>query len=384
MKHHGNRSLRSSAELVSTLQRAVRAGRTIPLLVLRLPAFGQLALREGKRAALRVERASSEAFCEAATRVLREGDEVAHDGGNDWFAVAMLAPARDGAWFPVSDARAALERIAAAISLTTGLRMETGWWPVGSDADLCDTSALVERALERGARERERYEFLATVGHELRTPLTSIRGYIETLLDDEIDARTARRFLETARSEALRLGRLVDGIVDFSLLDLSPRPARGGVTEIGDAMVAVAAVLAPLASEAGIRIHIDSVQRQFVRIERDACMHMLVNLVENAIKYGVDGGVVTLHAERQDPFVCITVDDDGPGIASVDRERIFEHRARGSLAERKPGTGIGLSIVRTIVERVAGSVHAEPSALGGARFVVRLPCAEAESVTSSS
>jgi two-component system, OmpR family, phosphate regulon sensor histidine kinase PhoR len=308
---------------------------------------------------------------------VREGDCLAHEPGSDWFAIAMLSPARDGTSALMLDARSALERISAAMSLVTGRRMETGWWAITARADVDTFEATIQRALERGARERERYEFLATVGHELRTPLTSIRGYIETLLDDELDVPTTRRFLEVARNEALRLGRLVDGMLDFSPLDLSRRPAPG-VTDLAAAANAAIEALAPIARAAGMALEVRYEGEAAARISGDACMHVLLNVIENAIKYASPGGHVLISIERQDPFVCAIIDDDGPGVPIAERERIFEHRTRGGRSGARPGSGIGLAIVRTIVERAGGSVWVHDAVLGGARFVIRFPTAKAE------
>lgn len=360
------RRIHALAELAPRLLAVLEQGRDVPLLVLRLPV-----------AARRLERESVEAFADAAERVVREGDRLAHEPGSDWFVIAMLTPARDGTTSLTLDARSALERIAATMSLVTGRRMETGWWPISTAADVDGFEATIERALERGARERERYEFLATVGHELRTPLTSIRGYIETLLDDDLDADTSRRFLEVARNEALRLGRLVDGMLDFSLLDLSPVQATG-VTDVGAAAYAAIEALGPIAREAGIRLELQRDEEAAARIDGDACMHVLLNVIENAIKYGSRGGCIHVGVEFQGPFIDAIVDDDGPGVSPSERERIFEHRTRGGASEATRGAGIGLCIVRTIVERAGGTVSAGDSPLGGARFLIRLPAVKAE------
>ncbi|MEO9171345.1 MAG: HAMP domain-containing sensor histidine kinase [Candidatus Baltobacteraceae bacterium] len=245
-------------------------------------------------------------------------------------------------------------------------------------------NAAIARALERGARERERYEFLATVGHELRTPLTSIRGYIETLLDEEVDARTARRFLETARSEALRLGRLVDGMLDFSMLDLGPHGSIDRVSDVSQTVRSAIDALAPIASERGITIHARVPDGIFGRIDPDACMHAVVNLIENALKYGRCGGRVAVSVESHGRALRIAIDDDGPGVAPPERDAIFELRARGSSSGSRPGHGIGLAIVRTIAERVAGRTWVERSALGGARFVLEISPARERCAAESS
>jgi signal transduction histidine kinase len=356
----------AARELTALLTQALDARRCVSLLILRWPDLTSPGTQ-------RLERAAIAAFTAAARQVIRDGDVLAHDPGSDWFAIAMMAPSRDGAWPAIPDARAVLERIAATISLSLGRRMETGWWAVTQTSEAEDFPSMMQRALERGARERERYEFLATVGHELRTPLTSIRGYLETLLDSDVDPAAARHFLETARSEALRLGRIVDGMLDFSLLDLSASgslPAQSHVPAMVDAAIEA---LAPIASDAGIAVQSVHRDTAVARIDPDACMRALVNLVENGIKYGRRGGNVVVSTRREGRYVRICVDDNGPGVAHEERETIFEHGMRGRAAQRGSGTGIGLSVVRAIAQRVAGSVHVERSPLGGARFVLRLP-----------
>lgn len=365
--------------VAAALHAQIERGRAVPLLVLRLPEFARVAWTDGKRAARDLERRTASAFRETAVRIVRDGDELVHDAGSDWFGVAMLAPARGGG--TAIDPRAALERIAAGISLRTGRLMETGWWPLSTHAEIDALDATVVRALERGARERERFEFLATVGHELRTPLTSIRGYIETLLDGETDPATQRRFLETAKREALRLGRLVDGMLEFSLLDLGAVGATGAASAVADEVDAALEALAPIARERGITLAAAVDAGTIARIAPDACAHALLNLVENAIKYGRRGGRVVVQASSEPPFVEVTVDDDGPGIPLALREAVFALRARGE-ASAEPGTGLGLAIVKTIVERARGTVEIGDSPMGGARFCVRLPQAEFETLLS--
>ncbi len=249
---------------------------------------------------------------------------------------------------------------------------ESGWWPINSVADLDAFDATRASALERGARERERYEFLTTVGHELRTPLTSIRGYIETLLDGDVDVDTSRRFLETARREALRLARLVDGMLDFSMLDLHV-PAARGVSDLGTVIDSALDALAPIAHDSGTTLTLCSPVDARVRVDADSCMHALLNVIENAIKYSGQGGVVAISTSHTDGLICVHVDDNGCGIAVEDRQRVFSYgqRARGAKCVR--GRGVGLSIVRAIVERAGGRVDVTDSHLGGARLTIAVP-----------
>jgi signal transduction histidine kinase len=362
-------ALLSSAALSIALRTALEERRCVSLLIVRIPGLGER----------RLERICSDAFVAAARRLTRHGDALAHDAGSDWFAVAMLARSRGGAWPALLDARTVLERIAATVSFSVGQRLETGWWAIAQHREIEEIELTMKRALERGARERERYEFLATVGHELRTPLTSIRGYLETLIDGGVDTETVRHFLEVARSEALRLGRIVDGMLDFSLLDLSTGAPPYAATDVYAVICAAVDALAPLARDAGIALRVMPCSNAVARVDGDACMHALVNLVGNGIKHGRTGGRVEVGARRRGSVIEIVVDDDGPGIDPREREAIFDHGVRGGTVT-VAGAGIGLSIVRSIAQRAGGSVSAQHSPLGGARFVLRLDVAEEENV----
>jgi len=376
---------RSFDETVHRLRTRL-AGQSEPLalIALRAPAIQRVAWQRGRPAARALERSVGRAFLRAARHLLRADDVAAHDAGSDCFAVAMLAAARG--WRGPVDARSAQERLGAAVASSTGERMEGGWSPIESPSDLRDTSAVIARALERGSRERERYQFLAAVGHELRTPLTSIRGYIETVLDEAahepgIDVRSTRVFLGSALREAQRMSRLVDGMLEFSLLDLSARGTAGQLCDAGECLRSALEAVAPLAAQCGARIVTAPVRDGPVRIAPDALAHVLVNVLENALKYGRRGGRIRVTSKRDGPYVVLAIDDDGPGIADRERTAIFDMGVRGSTAAGH-GTGIGLAIVRSIVERAGGDVAAARSPWGGARFTIRLRRAESGTAAS--
>jgi two-component system phosphate regulon sensor histidine kinase PhoR len=212
---------------------------------------------------------------------------------------------------------------------------------------------------------------LATIGHELRTPLSSIRGYIETLLEQEFDPITARRFLETARRETLRLGRLVDGMLEFSLLDLSSG-THLAVCNVVEQIRATIDMLAPMAAERRVTLRAELPEAALARVDADACVHAVANLIDNAVKHGSEGGTVIVACACAAPFVAIAIEDDGCGVAPETRESIFALGVRGTRAPRS-SSGIGLAVVKAIAERAGGSVYVESSRLGGARFVLRFP-----------
>lgn len=359
---------RFTASLKSALSRG-----PVPLLVIRLPHFERIAWRDGKRAARRFERRVVDRFAEAAGRALRAGDLTGHEGGSDVFVIALSAPSRGSKGVFAPDCRSVLERAAAAMSLGADARTETGWTWLRGVSCRADLERGVEAALERGARERERYEFFAAVGHELRTPLTSIRGYLETLIDGGLDPPTGRRFLETARRETLRMGRLLEGMFEFSLLDLSAQTLPARSCDAAAQIETACDVVRPLARTRGITVHSAPCEAARVEIDEDALLQLLVNLLENAIKYGREGGTVRIGARRSEGEVVIAVDDDGAGIVPDERDAIFNLRVRGAQSGGRPGTGIGLAIVKMIAERAGGGISVRSSPLGGARFEAVLP-----------
>jgi signal transduction histidine kinase len=354
-----------------TLRAAVQEG-PVALLVLRVVDFERIAWREGRGIARDLELRTADAFSAAVKTILRPEDRAAHDLNSDVFVVAMLSQPR-GARTPLpADCRAALERVAGCVREASGLRLETGWTMVACRPRGSNLTREIERALERGARERERYEFFATVGHELRTPLTAIRGYLETLLEGNLDGQTRQRFVRTAGREAARLGRLIDGMLDFSLLDLSGDAFAPASCDLAEQIAAACETIAPLAARRGMRLERDVPDHVRVGLGPDSCAHVLINVLDNAAKHGRTGGRIRITCALRSPYAAVRVDDDGAGIATGELRRIFGHRQRGSSAAAE-GRGLGLTIVKTIVERAGGEVRATRSPLGGARFELRMP-----------
>ncbi|MBD5633968.1 MAG: HAMP domain-containing histidine kinase, partial [Candidatus Eremiobacteraeota bacterium] len=312
------------AALVNRL-RASAGNVPVPLLVVRLRDLERIAWREGRGAARAVERRSLRSFVETAARTLRASDVLAHDADSEDFIAALVSPTRSaGSVATPTDCRATLARLASAMELDGGVGVETGWtilYGLGSDDRL---SVAIESALERGARERERYAFFSTIGHELRTPLTSIRGYLETLLEEDLDPKTARRFLEVARNEAMRLGRLVDGMFDISMLDLRAGIFHAESSVLQTSVSASISAVGPFAAARGTSLGQLAVTTAEVATSGDRLTQILVNILENAIKHGREGGRVFISIVPLDNrYVEVRVDDDGPGIDPLEREKIF-------------------------------------------------------------
>jgi signal transduction histidine kinase len=351
---------------------ADRGAGGVPLLVFRLPALERTAWRNGLRAARSIERRAAAAFALAGARVLRAGDVIVHDRGSDAFAAALIAPTRDGHGFPAPlDVRSALARIVASVEGLTRLDVDAGWTPYeGPAAGGFDDA--VASALERGRQERERYAFFSAVGHELRTPLASIRGYLETLLGEDADRATRRRFVRIAHGESLRLTRLLEGMFEISLLDLSATLPTAAAAALDRAVAAALDAMSARAMQRGIDLRCATVPSVSVAIDVDRLTLVLINLIDNAIKHGRRGGRVDVSVVLESPrTIALCVDDDGPGIPPGERERLFVLGQRGATAA--DGSGIGLALVRMILERAGGRVDVGESILGGMRFAVTIP-----------
>jgi signal transduction histidine kinase len=213
--------------------------------------------------------------------------------------------------------------------------------------------------------------FLATIGHELRTPLASINGYLESVLEGGNDPRTTRRFLETARREALRMGRLVDGLLVRSPFE-SWGDDRRAACNVVEQIRATIEMLSPMAAARRVTIRTHLPERLHAFVDSDACVHALANLLDNAVKHGAEEGTVDVWCLCEDRFVAIAVEDDGGGVAPEARDAIFTMGVRGATAA-PAGNGIGLAVVKAVAERAGGDVRVEGSRSGGARFVLRFP-----------
>jgi two-component system phosphate regulon sensor histidine kinase PhoR len=205
--------------------------------------------------------------------------------------------------------------------------------------------------------EAVRRDFVANVSHELKTPLTSISGYAETLLHDGTDAETTRRFLGTILSNARRMQRLVDDLLDLSRIESGRWQPTLSEVDLATAARESWAALAPRATKDDIELVLDiGPDAEHVAADPDALRQVLTNLLDNSLRYGPAGGRIACLSRRTDGGVAVSVRDDGPGIAREHLPRIFErfYRADPSRSREEGGTGLGLAIVKHLVEAHGG------------------------------
>jgi two-component system phosphate regulon sensor histidine kinase PhoR len=231
--------------------------------------------------------------------------------------------------------------------------------------------------------EQVRTEFVANVSHELRTPLTAIQGYLETLLSGALEERqNARRFLEIVFRHTERLGRLLNDLTDLSNIELGRVALKLAPTRLDEVVDTVLAIMGPKAASGrvGLSSRLSS-DLPSVLADRDRLVQVVLNLVDNAVKYTSEGGRVTVQARTvAEGQVEIDVMDTGIGIPPVDLPRITERFYRVDKARSRElgGTGLGLAIVKHLVFAHGGQLRIESEPGRGTTVHVMLPIGASE------
>ncbi len=223
-----------------------------------------------------------------------------------------------------------------------------------------------------------RGNFVSAVTHELKTPLTAIRMYGEMLRDGMVPKASKRQhYYEVITAETERLTRLVQNVLELSRLERKKRSMRIEVGDVVPVVEEALALLEPHAEKQGFTLRLSAEEHlPEVRYDRDALLQVLFNLVDNALKYsgGAREKSIVLSCLKQGDRVVVTVADHGPGVPRRHLKKIFEpfYRAEDELTRRSKGTGIGLALVRGLVEQMGGSVAGSNSTAGGFEVEVSL------------
>jgi two-component system phosphate regulon sensor histidine kinase PhoR len=224
-------------------------------------------------------------------------------------------------------------------------------------------------------------EFVSNVSHELRTPLASIQIFAEFLRRGRVhDAKKVEEYGASIETEARRLSRLVENLLDFSRIESGAKLYRRETVAPEDVVAeALDAFEMPL-QQAGFRVQVRAPDDlPALSADRAALVQVIGNLIDNALKYARDGRRLEIDLAREGDFVVISVRDAGSGIASAEQARIFEkfYRVSTGLVHDAQGSGLGLAIVRHVVEAHGGKVEVRSREGEGATFEVRLPAATA-------
>ena len=232
--------------------------------------------------------------------------------------------------------------------------------------------------------EEMRADFVANASHELRTPLASLSGFIETLQGPAREDPEAReRFLAIMKAQATRMARLIDDLLSLSRVELNAHVRPETPVEVGSIVRQVADALQMLARERGVAIAIAASPEPLAVLgDRDELTRVFENLVENALKYGASGKRVDIRLERGATAdgrgeAIVAVRDYGPGIAPEHLPRLTERFYRIDIGQSRAegGTGLGLALVKHVLNRHRGRLAIESTPGAGATFTVRLPSA---------
>lgn len=224
--------------------------------------------------------------------------------------------------------------------------------------------------------EQIRTEFVSNVTHELKTPLTSIRGFVETLRNGAIeDTAVATKFLDIIDIEAERLHTLINDILQLSEIEVMRKDDNIRENNLGSIIDEVILILGTAAQKKGVKLEVEADENINLLVNKNRIKQMLINLVDNAIKYNVENGIVRIRASKANGKTMISISDTGIGISEKHHSRIFErfYRVDKGRSRNMGGTGLGLSIVKHIVNLYNGDIRVISKAGQGTEFIIQLP-----------
>ncbi|MGC3994993.1 MAG: HAMP domain-containing sensor histidine kinase [Propionicimonas sp.] len=231
--------------------------------------------------------------------------------------------------------------------------------------------AVNNMATGLGNVEQQRQEFISNVSHELQSPLTSIGGFAALLREPGIDEETRLHYLDVITAEAGRLSRLSDNLLRLSALDSADGIERAEV-RVDEQLRSVVLMLEPQWVDKGLDVELGAVP-VVVAADADMLHQVWINLVNNAIRYTSAGGRVRISVGQDAEGCRVTVADTGVGIDADDLPRVFERFFRADKARSGEGSGLGLSLVKRVVDLHGGTVAVRSEPGVGSTFTVTLP-----------
>jgi heavy metal sensor kinase len=232
---------------------------------------------------------------------------------------------------------------------------------------------MLERLEDSFRRQRR---FTADASHELRTPLTAIKGQVEVALERDRDAESYREVLRSVNADTDRMIRLVGSLLTLARADAGQVALHREDVELGGVVRNALDHVRPEAERAGVSLTLDGVRHVRVKVDTDLVLQLVLNLLDNAVKYTGDGkGLVAVSWREAGSFAELSVTDNGPGIPAEHLPRIFDRFYRVDKARSRAdgGAGLGLSISRWIAEAHGGAIRVESVEGEGSRFTVSLP-----------
>jgi signal transduction histidine kinase len=224
--------------------------------------------------------------------------------------------------------------------------------------------------------DRTKTEFLSIVSHEFRTALTGIQGFSELIRDGGLEVEEVRAYGGYIFNDADRVNRLIGDMLDLDRMESGRMTMRTADVDINDVLTEVVSRAAPSATAVEFKSDLDP-RLPIVTGDRDRLIQVVSNLVNNAVKYSPEGGVVTVVSRGDGGYALTSVSDTGLGIPPDEIGHVFERfrRVRSGAAQSIPGTGLGLAIVKQIVEMHGGKIWVESAVGHGSSFHFTIPLA---------
>ena len=283
-------------------------------------------------------------------------------GGGRWLWLQMTATS-------IPDSNGRLEHVLVLVEDVTTVRETSDRLAEALDAQR-DANANLEKL------DRTKSEFLSIVSHEFRTALTGIQGFSELIRDGGLEADEVRAYGAYIFNDADRVNRLIGDMLDLDRMESGRMSMRTGNVDINDVLTEAMSRAVPGAITVDFKADLDP-RLPVVAGDRDRLIQVVSNLVNNAVKYSPEGGTVTLSSRAEGGYALVSVTDSGIGIPAEEISHVFERfrRVRSGAAQSIPGTGLGLTIVKQIVEMHGGKIWVESAVGLGSSFHFTIPLA---------
>jgi signal transduction histidine kinase/ActR/RegA family two-component response regulator len=317
----------------------------------------------------------------AVSRARFESSEPVEVSGHEWLVNVKLLDV-DNAVVPEEAKRALLGGLILSFMMFLVTRVQARAWETAArhEAELrASAEALKEREAQASAANRAKDEFLATLSHELRTPLNVVLGWVGMLRHDVLSQERAKQALEIIERNARQQAELIDDLLDVSRIITGKLRLNLRTVELVPIVTAVAESLRPSAEAKGVALSVGEMPASAsVMGDPDRLRQTMWNLLSNALKFTPQGGSVMVEVEAQDQHFRVRVRDTGIGISSEFLPHVFERfmQADSTTTRAHSGVGLGLAIVRELIELHGGTVHAHSAGVNqGSEFVISLPAA---------